>query len=84
MLNLILRIQTFYENHFLNNSPTYTEWATLYGWLAAASAIAAAVTLVFVFFRREQARAFAGLIAQHVLVIGIPWLMQPLANFAGG
>ncbi len=84
MLNFVLRIQAFYEAHYLNNATAYTEWAAFYGWLAAASLIAALITLVFVLFRREQARAFAGLIAQHILVIGVPWLMQPLADLASG
>lgn len=84
MMNFILGIQAFYENYYLNNATAYTEWAAIYGWLAAASAVAAIVTLIFVFFRREQARAFAGLIAQHVLVIAVPWLIEPVGNIASG
>ena len=84
MIDTLLRLQAFYANHYTINSTVWPEAAELYGWLAAASLIVALITLVFVLFRREQARNFAGLVGQHVLVIGVPWLLAPLAATIGG
>jgi len=82
-MNFVLRLQAFYENYFASNATAYTEWAVLYGWLAASSLVVALTTLFFVFFRREQARAFAGLIGQHVLILGVPWFIEPVMNLMG-
>lgn len=79
MFDFLLTLQSFYENHFEANATTWTEAAAFYGWFATASLIVALVTLPFVILRREQARNFAVLVGQHVLIIGIPWFIAPLA-----
>ncbi|HFC12078.1 MAG TPA: hypothetical protein ENJ56_04480 [Anaerolineae bacterium] len=80
MMQFILGIQAKYAAYFNANAGAYNEFAPLYGWVAAASLAVLLVTLIFVFFRREQARVFAGMLGQHVLVMGIPWVMTPLAE----
>lgn len=84
MLQLILGLQSFYETLYTENAALFIEWAALYGWFATASLTVALVTLPFVFLRREQVRTFAILIGQHVIVIGIPWLIQPISDLISG
>ncbi len=84
MLDILLRIQTFYETYYLNTTTEFAEWAAVYGWLAAASFVGAILLIPFVWLRREQARSFVGLVVQHVLVIGIPWLIEPLGIITAG
>ncbi len=84
MITFLLSVQSFYESYYLNTTTEFSQWAAIYGWFAAASLVTALILLVFVLFRREQARTFAGFIFQHIFVIALPWLIEPLSNITGG
>ena len=77
----LTQLVTWYSAHFADNVIEYADFAPMYGWLAAASAIVALLTVMFTFFRREAGRAAALAVGQHFLVWGFPLFLPAIMQF---
>ena len=77
----LTRLVAFYTNHFNTQLSEYAEYAVLYGWLAAASALVAGLTLLFALLRREAGRTSALAIGQHFLLWGLPSFLPSIIQF---
>lgn len=83
-MNTILSIVEWYMNHFATNVPDFAQYDFVYGWLAAMSGVVALLTLVFVIFKREAGATSASLIGQHILVLGIPFIIGSVSGIYNG
>lgn len=68
-------IVTFYIDLWLANVAEYAQFADVYGWLAVASLLVAAIALVLAVLRRADGIQAAGLIGQHFLVFALPYIL---------
>lgn len=76
-------IVTFYADLWIENVAQYADFGDVYGWLAVASLLVAVVGLVFAILRRADGIQAAGLVGQHFLVFGVPFVVGGLLAAAG-
>ena len=82
-MNSILSIVEWYTEHFATNVPDFAQYDFVYGWLAAMSGVVAILTLVFVIFKREAGATSATMIGQHLLVLGVPFMIGSISGLYG-